>query len=546
MRRRRKRKSRLKQIIFLILSIEALMIIGVVAYFGLRSEVVKVLTVEAGDQGIEAERFMKYRYLEGSFVTDIGSINTSIPGRYQVQLLVGGRVHTSILEVVDTIAPAVTVGDLLALRGENVNPRAFVTEMSDATQVSVSFGEQPDTLVPGEQEVTIICEDNGGNKTVKKARLTVLDVRSTVTMEAGSPMNITPADFLNNSDYEVTIVTDLRTLDTSKPAVHSIELLVNQKLVNGSIEVIDTTPPKATVRQQQVWKGEKAEAGIFLESVEDASEVTASYKTEPDFNRMGDQEITLLVKDASGNTTELAAMMTVIEDTEPPVILGATDKIVYLGKSVSYKKGVSVSDNKDKDLPFEVDAGNVNLKKEGVYTVTYKAQDTSGNKTVKEVTIRVKKVVISEETVNELCDEILGKIRTSSMTKREVAYAIYQWIKQHVGYSGDSDKTDWLAEAHRGITAGTGDCFTYFAVAQALLTRAEIDNIEVIRVGGRTKHYWNLIDCGDGWYHFDSCPNKDHLETFMMTDKEVEALTQKRGNNYYVFDKTLYPATPEE
>ena len=132
------------------------------------------------------------------------------------------------------------------------------------------------------------------------------------------------------------------------------------------------------------------------------------------------------------------------------------------------------------------------------------------------------------------------------MTNREVAYAIYKWIKQNISYSGDSDKSDWLAEAYRGMTNAVGDCFTYFAVAQALLTRAEIDNMEVNRVGGRTRHYWNLINCGDGWYHFDSCPNKDRQESFMLTDKQVEEYTKQRGNNYYTFDKSLYPATPEK
>ena len=53
-------------------------------------------------------------------------------------------------------------------------------------------------------------------------------------------------------------------------------------------------------------------------------------------------------------------------------------------------------------------------------------------------------------------------------------------------------------------------------------------------------------DCGDGWYHFDTCPNKDKMATFMLTDAEVEAYTKKRGNNYYTFDKSLYPATPEK
>ena len=69
--------------------------------------------------------------------------------------------------------------------------------------------------------------------------------------------------------------------------------------------------------------------------------------------------------------------------------------------------------------------------------------------------------------------------------------------------------------------------------------------MDITRVGGRTQHFWNLVNYGEGWYHFDACPHKDHLESFMLTDKEVDEYTEKRGNNYYTFDKSLYPRTPE-
>ncbi len=69
--------------------------------------------------------------------------------------------------------------------------------------------------------------------------------------------------------------------------------------------------------------------------------------------------------------------------------------------------------------------------------------------------------------------------------------------------------------------------------------------MRVTRVGGKTQHFWNLINCGDGWYHYDSTPHKDGAETFMLTDAEVEAYTKKVGRNYYTFDKSKYPATPE-
>ncbi len=537
---------RIKKIIIPIFSAGMLMLLIGVTCFWNRSAVVDAVTLEAGDKGISVEDFLKEKDREGSFVTDIGSLDTNVLGSHEIKIMVGSKIHTSLLEVVDTKAPIFTATDQLALRGEEVDPNIFVTEVSDATEVNIFFEKPVDTSAPGEQEVSIICEDGGKNRTARKAKLTVLDIRNKVTMEAGSEMKIAPEDFVKDSGYKISFVTDLWTLDTSKPAVYPVELEVNKKLVTAKIEVVDTTPPRAAIKKQQVWKGEKIDAKAFLDRVEDVSEVSAAYKTAPDFNKPGKQDIMLVLTDSSGNVTELPAAVTVQEDTEPPVILGAADKLVYIGDSVSYRKGITVSDNKDKDLSFEVDNSKVNLKREGTYEVTYSAADTSGNRATKKIEVKVEKFVVSEDMLNELCDKVLDKVTKSSMTKREAAYAIYKWIKQKIDYSGDSDKSDWMAEAYRGMTNGSGDCFTYFAVAKALLTRTGIDNMEVNRVGGKTRHYWNLINCGEGWYHFDSCPTRDKHEGFMMTDKQVEDYTVMRGNNYYTFDHSLYPATPEE
>lgn len=72
-------------------------------------------------------------------------------------------------------------------------------------------------------------------------------------------------------------------------------------------------------------------------------------------------------------------------DTEPPVIEGEDQHVVYIGDTVSFRKCVTVTDNKDENVKLEVDSSSVNLNKEGSYTVIYKATDSSGNTAVKEV-----------------------------------------------------------------------------------------------------------------------------------------------------------------
>ena len=474
-----RRKGHIKQIILLIISAEVLLIVAGLAYIQLRPMVVKAVTMEAGDQALNIDRFLLYGNQKSSFVSDVKKLDTSTPGTYPIKIQVGRRIHTSLLEVVDTTPPTVEVQDQIIPLKAEITPDTFVRSIQDATTTTVSFRKKPDTSKPGKQQVTLVISDSGNNVVTKNATLTILDMKNSVSVPAGEPIQVTPADFINKkgtegytvSEQGIFFLTQLSTITTNKPGAYPVELSVHGRRVKAEIKVVDQ---------------------------------------------------------------------------EAPVIQGIVDKAVFIGDSISYKKGVTITDNVDKDPKFTVDSSKVNLKKAGTYTAVYHAKDSAGNEAVKKITVTVQVFKATREVVNAKCDEILAKIVTEAMTKREKAYAIYSWIRQHISYSGDSDKSDWLAEAYRGMTTCSGDCFTYFAAAQALLTRAEIENKEVTRVGGRTRHYWNLINCGDGWYHFDSCPNKDHKETFMMTDKEVELLTSSRGNHYYTFEKEAFPRTPEK
>jgi len=542
----KRKKGRTKQIILLVLIVEVLLIIFMLCYIQFRSKVVKVVTIEAGPPLTSAELFLRDKNIQDSTLMNMNSLDFNNPGSYEVQIKVGNKMYTSTLKIVDTVPPSATVVNQLILKDAIIEAKDFVSDISDSTAVTVSYKETPDFSKYEDQEVTVVLEDTSNNKKELKATLTVLDINSTVTIEAGSLMDITIADFVNNDKYNVSFETDLQKLDISKPTIHEIVLNVDGKTAKANIQVIDTTAPTATMGNLEIWKGESPQAISFVTNIVDVTSVKASYIGTPDFTLLGEQAVNIIIEDESGNKAELTALIIVKEDTQAPVIAGVVDRIVNIGKTVSYKSGVSVTDNKDELIDFKVDSSQVNLREVGSYQVTYTATDTSGNKATVTATIDVTDSGISEEEVAKMSQDILDEIMTEDMTKVEIAWEIYQWTKGHISYTGSSDKSDWVAEAYRGIKNGVGDCFTYFAVAQALLNQADIDNIGVTRVGGETHHYWSLIDCGDGWYHFDSCPNKDHKKTFMMTDAEVEEYTQMRGNNYYTFDKTLYPPTPLE
>ena len=157
----------------------------------------------------------------------------------------------------------------------------------------------------------------------------------------------------------------------------------------------------------------------------------------------------------------------------------------------------------------------------------------------------------TQEELDAAVQAAIDEIITPDMTKMEQAKAVWDFAKNGIRYTGDSDKSDWKSGAYEGLTARRGDCFTYYAVSRALLTALEIDNLEVTRVGGTSSHYWNLVNCGDGWYHFDATPRSSKLPyfvSFMFTDQEAADYTVSvgGGREYYTFDGSLYPERETE
>lgn len=152
--------------------------------------------------------------------------------------------------------------------------------------------------------------------------------------------------------------------------------------------------------------------------------------------------------------------------------------------------------------------------------------------------------VFTKEGLDKLVQQAIDRIITPDMTQLEQAKAVWDFTKGGISYTGSSDKSDWQTGAYEGLRTRRGDCFTYYAVSRALLTALGIDNLEVQRVGGPTSHYWNLVNCGDGWYHFDATPRSSKMPyfvSFMFTDAEAADYTARAGRNYYTFDGSLYP-----
>ena len=258
---------------------------------------------------------------------------------------------------------------------------------------------------------------------------------------------------------------------------------------------------------------------------------------------------------ASSSTPSSSA----VKDTQAPVITGAKDLEVYVGDAVSYKSGVSVTDDMDAKPELKIDNSKVDLTKPGVYEVTYTATDAAGNTcapiTVK-LTVKVKpENFVDPEVIYAKADSILEKFIRDDMTDREKAEAVYVWTRRsvHLTYGSapkgfDHESADWLQTAYQLLNKDVpkGDCFYFFAVQKLLLQRLNIPTIDCEKIyDGDSHHYWLLVsvDGGKSYYHFDNVWSK---ELCLVTDAQLNAFSAAVDSHPFNRNESLYPATPTE
>lgn len=374
-------------------------------------------------------------------------------------------------------------------------------------------------------------------------------VKKAVTVEAGAEaLNV--SDFIKSKKNSGIFVADLSKNNLSTPGVYDVKIQIGKKVYSSRVEVEDTIAPTGKTTDLEIWADEKVEAGEFVQNVIDATDVDIYFAEEPDFDKIGRQEILIILEDTSGNRTQLEALLNIKKDAEPPEIIGVQDQTVYVGAKISYRQGVTVTDNRDENIDLRIDSSGVNSKRIGTYEVVYSAVDSAGNTTTDTAIINVieKPVsIVTEEELNELADKVLANIFKEDMTDIDRLWAIYRWTRTHIIYTGDSDKANWIKEAARGIQNGRGDCFTYYATARALLTRTGFGNMVVLRDTDSSFHAWNLVRVEDDWYHFDPTPSRRgyYYICFLRTDEEVLEYSEW-CEEYFKFDQTLYPETPLE
>ncbi|MDO4739373.1 MAG: transglutaminase domain-containing protein [Eubacteriales bacterium] len=395
-------------------------------------------------------------------------------------------------QAADTVAPTISgVRDRTIFTGDPLDlGDVRVTDESDPAPLLIIDEGDLDLSRPGEYVVTYTARDSAGNSVSAQAKITIVD-------------DLTPPEIFGVQDHDIFIGDSVDYISS----VYAVDNRDGEVRVLVDDSQVDLLSPKKAV-------------------------------------------VTYYAVDSIGNIATAYAKIRTMYDTTPPQITGAQDISVQLGESPSYRAGVSVTDDRDERVALQIDNSQVDLNVVGAYKVTYSATDSSGNTGTQTITVRVTEKYLDDDDVEllwPLVDEVLAEIVTDEMTPMEKGFKIYGWTKRNIRYSGYSDKSHWVTGAYDGLTKRRGDCFTYFSVSKALLERAGIPNIDVVKSDTRySEHFWSLVDVGGGWYHFDSCHLSGGGDNFyLVTDAEL-ARWDKQHRNAHPFDASLYPERATE
>ena len=504
--------------------------------------------MEAGEAVPPLSAFLPNDTVDGRFVTDMAALDTRTPGVRTVEVEAEGQVYETALVIADTRAPRCAFETAAYARtGQALAPEDLVAWAQDASALTYAFDPQPDWTRQGYQNVQVVVTDAGGNRTTGTVPVLISDLQPLV-WEASRRWvaGATVRDRQRELDPAFSGEVKVARFVPKAPGCYDINATVDEVPCIQRLYVVDTTAPRLSFpRKLQAYLDHPRPPAALLETAEDATALTLSYVTEPDWSKEGPQPVIIAGVDVAGNRTEAEGTVTIVRDTEKPLILGAVNQYSYIGEPVAYFAHVSATDNADdpEDIVITVDNSAVDIYTQGSYLVTYRATDRAGNTAEKQVYLYFIRPSVSDEKLNQKADEVLATLVTDDMTKGQKAYAIYRYVYDTYTFKNNSsNKRDWKYEAWRGLAYRRGDCFTYCAAAKILLEKIGAKAMFVTR-NHAFRHYWLMVDVGTGWYHFDplnSGPSRK-FQCFMLTTGQVLDLYPF----FWKYDQRIYPATPE-
>lgn len=493
-----------------------LMILGTIAFGGYwwyRQPKFHNLTLELGADTVGISDFMtKYGIRQmAAFVSDPGQVDLNRVGTTKITFRHGKKEETVTLTIQDTTPPQAAIAPQQTLNvTDPLNAAALVSDIKDMSATKVYFTQ--DVELPedyGDLAVTIVVEDESGNKIQAPCQLSFRWMLETWTLELGD--KLTKDDLLLDPAKDGKLL-DQKTLDSVNESTLGEYMVMSTTGAQSNkctVTVQDTRGPEMTVKNVYCREGEggDTENNGFLEFVTDPSGVAeVRLLGEYDTNTLGTYPVTLEAEDNLGNITRAETNLIVSNDWDPPEFTCEFEPLTMIrDEPPDFLEGITAYDEVSGDCEITCDTGKLNMSKAGTYFVTYIAVDDVGN----EVTAK-RKIIVSHnaEDTKALVTSVAAKL--SDKPEKLASY-----VRYNMGYNSDWGGEDpvWY-----GFKNKTGNCYVHALCLKALMDEKGIEN-QLIWTTDKS-HYWLLVKFDDVWRHMDSTPGTLHSRYTRMTDKQ--------------------------
>lgn len=220
-------------------------------------------------------------------------------------------------------------------------------------------------------------------------------------------INQSSIHFISNHEIEVNTVVDYSRFidyvkDGKKDDVKIDSSQVNVKKVGEykvvykykdeektlKVNVVDSLPPEFDVKSKKVALNQTVEPSELVKNIKDASQTKVSFAKNYEFNKVGWQEIEVIVKDEYDNETRKKVKVNVVKDEKAPEIIVGNANVV-VGEKIDLKALATIKDDFDKNPTLKVESDKLDTNKIGTYQVKYIAKDVSGNQSEKTIQVEV-------------------------------------------------------------------------------------------------------------------------------------------------------------
>lgn len=308
-----------------------------------------------------------------------------------------GWIAKDALAVLDNVAPVITLnGDYeitMEVGAAYEELGAVVMDNADSNlEYIVENAVNPNVI--GIYTVTYTAMDSAGNAKTEVRIVNVVDTTAptisingdtTTTMEYGEAYIEPGATAIDNVDAQVEVnvsgTVDSNTVGEYQISYSATDSNGNTSTATRIVLVKDTLGPVVTLLGDET---------IFVEYGEEFNEPGASATDNADgaleisvigtvnTSVVGEYPITYSATDVSGNTVTVTRLVKVVDSIGPQITLIGEETITLQDKGTYEEFGATAVDNADGTLVVSVD-GEVDTSVTGIYYVTYRAVDHSGN-----------------------------------------------------------------------------------------------------------------------------------------------------------------------